>query len=62
MGNVMAATSSTPSSAATALDKAAKQGLPEPAPPGALTSQSKEKDDSLENPGTVEELHKKCKG
>ncbi|KAI9589371.1 hypothetical protein GQX74_007540 [Glossina fuscipes] len=61
MGNVMAATSSTPSSAATALDKAAKQGLPEPAPPGVLTSQSKEKDDSLENPGTVEELHKKCK-
>uniref|UniRef100_A0A1A9WZB9 Mitochondrial import receptor subunit TOM40 homolog n=1 Tax=Glossina brevipalpis TaxID=37001 RepID=A0A1A9WZB9_9MUSC len=61
MGNVMAATSSTPSSAATALDKAAKQGLPEPAPPGALTSQNKETEDLLDNPGTVEELHKKCK-
>uniref|UniRef100_A0A1A9WH28 Mitochondrial import receptor subunit TOM40 n=1 Tax=Glossina brevipalpis TaxID=37001 RepID=A0A1A9WH28_9MUSC len=51
MGNVMAATSSTPSSAATALDKTAKR----------LSSQNKKKEDSLDNPGTIEELHKKCK-
>ncbi|KAM7347342.1 mitochondrial import receptor subunit TOM40 homolog 1-like [Cochliomyia hominivorax] len=66
MGNVMAASSSTPSSAAASLDKAAKLGMPEPAAPAGYTGgQDVEKvvkeSVKLENPGTVEELHKKCK-
>ncbi|TMW40292.1 hypothetical protein DOY81_014628 [Sarcophaga bullata] len=65
MGNVLAASSSTPGSAAASLDKAAKLGMPEPtAPAGYTGGQAVEaivKDNKLENPGTVEELHKKCK-
>lgn len=60
----MAASSSTPSSAAASLDKAAKLGIPEPAAMGSAV-QTPEKllnESKLENPGTVEELHKKCKG
>ncbi|XP_013100805.1 mitochondrial import receptor subunit TOM40 homolog 1 [Stomoxys calcitrans] len=64
MGNVMAA-SSTPSSAASALDKAAKSGVPAPpsAPAGygAVDTPASTVDLQLENPGTLEELHKKCK-
>lgn len=60
MGNVMAASSSTPSSAA------AKLRMPEPAAPGPYSGDKEVekvvKDTKLENPGTVEELHKKCKG
>lgn len=64
MGNVMAA-SSTPSSAAASLDKAAKSGVPAPptAPASGVTAvdTTPVADVKLENPGTVEELHKKCK-
>lgn len=65
MGNVMAASSSTPSSAAASLDKAAKLGIPEPAGPATgfgSAVQTPDKESKLDNPGTVEELHKKCKG
>lgn len=63
MGNVMAA-SSTPSSAAASLDKAAKSGVPAPptAPAGLAAVDAPAVDVKLENPGTLEELHKKCKG
>ncbi|XP_005185138.1 mitochondrial import receptor subunit TOM40 homolog 1 [Musca domestica] len=62
MGNVMAA-SSTPSSAAASLDKAAKSGVPAPptAPAGLAAVDAPAVDVKLENPGTLEELHKKCK-
>ena len=66
MGNVLAASSSTPGSAAASLDKAAKLGMPEPTAPAGYTGgqvvEAVVKDSKLENPGTVEELHKKCKG
>lgn len=67
MGNVMAA-SSTPSSAAASLDKAAKSGVPAPPPapagyaPVDAPAAPSSPETKLENPGTVEELHKKCKG
>lgn len=70
MGNVLAASSSSSSS----LD-AAKLGLPELSSPSqnpsatsttSVTSSAvvggDSKEQKLENPGTVEELHKKCKG
>lgn len=66
MGNVLAASSSTPGSAAASLDKAAKLGMPEPSAPAGYTGgqavEAVVKETKLENPGTVEELHKKCKG
>lgn len=64
MGNVMAA-SSTPSSAAASLDKAAKMGMPAPSSPTGFAldeASPAPAEKNLENPGTVEELHKKCKG
>lgn len=66
MGNVMAA-SSTPSSAAASLDKAAKSGVPAPPAPAGYApvdapAAPSSPETKLENPGTVEELHKKCKG
>ncbi|XP_043657682.1 mitochondrial import receptor subunit TOM40 homolog 1 [Drosophila teissieri] len=71
MGNVLAASSGAPASGASNLGL----GLPEPAPvpsdsgspsgssssAGGSDSLAAAKDAPLENPGTVEELHKKCK-
>ncbi|XP_037938063.1 mitochondrial import receptor subunit TOM40 homolog 1-like [Teleopsis dalmanni] len=58
MGNVLASSSSSSST----LD-AAKVIVPEPAKPGFPTavSSTNVSEDKLENPGTVDEIHKKCK-
>ncbi|ALC48729.1 tomboy40 [Drosophila busckii] len=68
MGNVLAASSGVEPTSARSNSVAASLGLPEPATIPTEVSQSiaaeasdAAKDNTLENPGTVEELHKKCK-
>ncbi|KAH8386906.1 hypothetical protein KR093_003391 [Drosophila rubida] len=74
MGNVLAASSGIESTAARSNSVAASLGLPEPAQLSGNSSTDgaaatliaadlgdASKDHTLENPGTVEELHKKCK-
>ncbi|XP_030569370.1 mitochondrial import receptor subunit TOM40 homolog 1 [Drosophila novamexicana] len=70
MGNVLAASSGLDTTAARSNSVAASLGLPEPAaipteptPSAAIAADASvaAKDHQLENPGTVEELHKKCK-
>ncbi|KAH8270715.1 hypothetical protein KR044_012248 [Drosophila immigrans] len=73
MGNVLAASSGIDSATARSNSVAASLGLPEPAQLSTDGSASAaatliaadvgdaSKDHTLENPGTVEELHKKCK-
>lgn len=76
MGNVLAASSGIEPTAARSNSVAASLGLPEPATlsttdagglsgsglAAGLDAGDVAKDSPLENPGTVEELHKKCKG
>lgn len=75
MGNVLAASSGIEPTTARSNSVAASLGLPEPAALstadiGGLSGSGLAggdagdlaKDSPLENPGTVEELHKKCKG
>lgn len=60
MGNVLAASSQTSS----LLDKTQLRP-PDPLLPGVsdeVAKPSDEESESLPNPGTIEELHKKCKG
>jgi len=71
MGNVLAASSGIEQTTARSNSVAASLGLPEPTA-SQLNSEAAAiiaadasvapKDNTLENPGTVEELHKKCKG
>ncbi|KAH8396228.1 hypothetical protein KR222_005667 [Zaprionus bogoriensis] len=71
MGNVLAASSGIEPTAARSNSVAASLGLPEPAAlsteaaaaalNAAADAADASKDSALENPGTVEELHKKCK-
>ncbi|TDG39770.1 hypothetical protein AWZ03_013813 [Drosophila navojoa] len=69
MGNVLAASSGVDAATARSNSVAASLGLPEPAAissteqsaPSVASEVSDAKDNQLENPGTVEELHKKCK-
>lgn len=72
MGNVLAASSGAPGSGASNLGLGLQEPAPLPSNSGSLTESSSSaegldslaaaKDAALENPGTVEELHKKCKG
>lgn len=68
---MLAASSGLDTTAARSNSVAASLGLPEPAaipteptPSAAIAADASvaAKDHQLENPGTVEELHKKCKG
>ncbi|EDW49392.1 mitochondrial import receptor subunit TOM40 homolog 1 [Drosophila sechellia] len=71
MGNVLAASSGAPGSGASNLGLGLQEPTPVPSNSGSLTESSSSaegsdslaaaKDAALENPGTVEELHKKCK-
>ncbi|XP_023162845.1 mitochondrial import receptor subunit TOM40 homolog 1 [Drosophila hydei] len=70
MGNVLAASSGVDAATARSNSVAASLGLPEPsaiasteqsAPSISDANDAFGKDNQLENPGTVEELHKKCK-